>query len=275
MPPLSKVIIVGAGPAGLLLALLLSKAGIAVDILEKEIKPTDEARAVIYQPISLYEFERAGIKDSFLDAALSFRSIGVRKIDGEKVFEMPGGYEQYALSVKELLPIIQRHLEREEGAKIHWGHRVTGVGQDGSGEWVDVETPEGRKRFTGDYVVGCDGGQSIVRRTVFGEEALKGFTWEQELVAADVSDAACFSAKAIREPGLTYGFPWPDRLRLQHSRRSRRLKPLHPPYGRFRPLPCLEGGTASVEDGVPCTIWPDEERGRRRSPTDSERALGR
>jgi len=74
MASFQNIIIVGAGPAGLLLALLLAKAGIRVSVLEKESQPTDETRAVFYQPVSFFEFKRAGVFDDVMQR-LSIRDL--------------------------------------------------------------------------------------------------------------------------------------------------------------------------------------------------------
>ena len=86
-----RIIIVGAGPAGLVLALLLARHGIDAQILEQDSTFTDETRAVFYQPVSLFEFRRAEIEDEVLEAALHPRSVSFRDIRGKKLFNLPSG----------------------------------------------------------------------------------------------------------------------------------------------------------------------------------------
>ena len=82
------------------------------------------------------------------------------------------------------------------GGEVSWEHKVVGAGEDdgvkGAGEegegraWVDVEVKGGgKKRVRGDYVVGCDGANSAVRKALFGE-VFPGFTWEEQIVATNV-----------------------------------------------------------------------------------------
>lgn len=74
----------------------------------------------------------------------------------------------------------------QNGGEVCWEHRVVGVGQDGERAWADVELPDGnKKRVEGDYVVGCDGANSIVRRSLFGDE-FPGFTWDAQIIATNV-----------------------------------------------------------------------------------------
>ncbi len=61
-------------------------------------------------------------------------------------------------------------LALESGGTIHWEHRVVDVGQDADKAWVDVETKDGKKRLEADYIIGADGANSTVRKTLFGKE---------------------------------------------------------------------------------------------------------
>ena len=70
---------------------------------------------------------------------------------------------------------------------VRWGRKVVAVGQDGKRAWVECETEDGgRERFEGDYVVGCDGANSAVRKGLFGAE-FPGFTWDEQIIATNVS----------------------------------------------------------------------------------------
>ena len=185
MAPIKNIIIVGAGPAGLLLALLLSNAGINVKVLEKEDRPTDQTRAVFYQPISMFEFRRAGIFDDVQEAGFQPRSAAAWDLNGKKLFGLPG-QGQVALKVNKLAEIAKKRLDKNENAEVKYGQCVVDVGQDDPRAWVKVETHGGSEVLHADFVVGCDGGQSTVRKIVSGEKVMPGFTWDKELIAADV-----------------------------------------------------------------------------------------
>lgn len=61
------------------------------------------------------------------------------------------------------------------------------VGQDDDMAWIVTDDVEKNgKRMEGDIVIGCDGGQSTVRRSLFGKE-FPGFTWPMQLIANNVS----------------------------------------------------------------------------------------
>jgi 2-polyprenyl-6-methoxyphenol hydroxylase-like FAD-dependent oxidoreductase len=80
------------------------------------------------------------------------------------------------LPLGEIIQILYRHcLEREEGLiDVRFNHEVTDVGQDDNSAYVDVnikgEGGSENARITADYVVGCDGASSAVRRSLFGRD---------------------------------------------------------------------------------------------------------
>jgi 2-polyprenyl-6-methoxyphenol hydroxylase-like FAD-dependent oxidoreductase len=79
--------------------------------------------------------------------------------------------------------MLERFLERN--GDIRWQHKVVRIGQDENKAWVDAETPQGTVRVEADYIVGCDGANSIIRRGLFGNE-YPGFTWDKQIVATNV-----------------------------------------------------------------------------------------
>lgn len=188
MPITDGVTIVGAGPAGLLLAILLAKSGIkGIKVVEKDSGPTDETRAVFYLPVSMFEFERAGILTDVTAAALHPKSACFRDAaDGKPLFSMPGK-GMIALPLDKLAAIIASHAARHDEVEVLYDHEVVELGQNELSAWVDVQTANGQKRIESQYIVGCDGGKSFVRKALFGEQAMPGFTWDKNLVAIDVS----------------------------------------------------------------------------------------
>jgi 2-polyprenyl-6-methoxyphenol hydroxylase-like FAD-dependent oxidoreductase len=68
---------------------------------------------------------------------------------------------------------------------VKWSHRVVKIGQDQGKAWVDVETTSGTHRSQADYVIGCDGASSTVRRELFGPE-YPGETLNAQIIATNV-----------------------------------------------------------------------------------------
>lgn len=200
--PLSKIIIVGAGPSGLLLGLLLARAGISVELVEQSYALDTNPRAAHYASPSVYELARAGVIDEIREKGFMPDSVSWRKLDERKTRlctigrwargetgELEGKglddkLRMVVLPLHKLDAILARRLVAMENAVIRYGYRVEGVGHDGEGAWVEVETAEGPKRIEGDYVVGCDGANSKVRKCLYGDE-YPGYTWDRQIVATN------------------------------------------------------------------------------------------
>lgn len=176
---------------------MLAQKGIEVTVVEKGHEIDRNPRASFYNTPTIYELRRAGLmedimKNAFVPDGVSWR---ILESGGEKTFEMvcklladnpPGGETNISLPLDELLPLMAEHLARHPSGKVLLSHEVLSVGQDKDKAWVDVKTPEGEKRLEADYVVGCDGAPSKVRRELFGNE-FPGFTWDKQIVATNVS----------------------------------------------------------------------------------------
>lgn len=90
------------------------------------------------------------------------------------------------LPLNQLGEILYEHIQRQPTARVRWAHTVVRVGQDGDTAWVECETPAGGlQRFEADYVLGCDGASSTVRRELFGP-GYPGETLNAQLIATDV-----------------------------------------------------------------------------------------
>jgi 2-polyprenyl-6-methoxyphenol hydroxylase-like FAD-dependent oxidoreductase len=190
---LRKVIIVGAGPVGLLLALRLAQQKINVQVLELAAEVDHRPRATHYGPAGVYELRRAGVLDEVRRQGSRPGDMAFRRLDGTylaglKQEEVVEDLDRHAcLPIHKLGLIIVNALAKEPTAEISWRHAVTAMGEsaDGSLAWVEVESPEGSKRLEADYIVGCDGAKSVVRKSMFGDN-FPGYTWDKTIVATNV-----------------------------------------------------------------------------------------
>jgi len=155
------VLIAGAGPTGLMLAGELALAGVDAVIFER--RPDQYlpgSRAGGLQSRTIEVLDQRGIADRFLaeGQVAQVAGFGMIRLDiGDFPTRHPYG-----------LGLWQRHIERilagwvaELGFAIHYGTEVTGFAQDADG--VDVVLSDGR-RVRAQYLVGCDGGRSLVRK---------------------------------------------------------------------------------------------------------------
>lgn len=187
------VIIVGAGPSGLLLGLLLAQRGIAVHLIDQSDKLDEQPRATHYATPAVSELRRAGVTDDMLAAGFIPNTVCWRKLDGTYLTGLDSRVlgddpdRMICLPLNKLGQIIYNHLNRCPSATVSWGQKVVSVGQDENTAWVDIDTPQGRKTLHAKYIVGCDGANSQVRRSLFGDLNFPGKTWDEQIVATNVS----------------------------------------------------------------------------------------
>ncbi|KAK4195599.1 putative monooxygenase [Triangularia verruculosa] len=204
--PLEKVIIVGAGPSGLLLTLLLSRASIPVELIEQTEALDTNPRASHYSPESCYEFDRAGILDEVREAGFVPDGVSWRRLEGENKSRLikitnplpqPGDdpdsvtfrHRMVCLPLHKLGKLLETHVKSQPTAEIKYGWKVVDIGEDtDKGKaWVKVEKEDGTTQIReADYVVGCDGANSIIRRKLFGDWVYPGYTWDKQIVATNI-----------------------------------------------------------------------------------------
>ncbi|KAJ5157146.1 uncharacterized protein N7482_008246 [Penicillium canariense] len=190
--PPGRVIIVGAGPSGLILGLLLAKQGIEVEFLDAGAYLDEQPRAAHYATPAAYELARAGVLDEVKAVGIQCKSFAWRKMDttfiaGMKHDVLPADYpySMVVLPLDRLGKVLYEHIQKQPTATVKWSHRVARIGQDQDKAWVDVETPNGTTRSAADYVIGCDGASSTVRRELFGPE-FPGETLNAQIIATNV-----------------------------------------------------------------------------------------
>ena len=157
------VVIAGGGPTGLMLAAELALARIDVAIVER--RPSQELAG-----------SRAGGLQSRTIEVLDMRGVAERFLSEGQVAQVQG-FAFNRLDISDFptrhnygLGLWQNHIERilagwveELSVTFYRGREVTGLAQDESG--VDVHLSEGES-MRADYLVGCDGGRSVVRKAV-------------------------------------------------------------------------------------------------------------
>lgn len=162
----TDVIIVGAGPTGLMLACELCLAGVRPLVLERQpqIRDIPKAGGLSGQILELLRYR--GELERFEAASTAPRPATGRFPWGG----MHVDFTQLADPPMEALPLPQPLLERvlddfarELGAEIRRGQEVVGLSQDDATVSVDVQGPDGRNRVTAPYLIGCDGASSRVR----------------------------------------------------------------------------------------------------------------
>ncbi|WP_369383331.1 rifampin monooxygenase [Streptomyces sp. cg36] len=158
------VIVVGAGPTGLMLAAELRLHGVHVVVLERLAEPTKETRGRGLHARSVELMDQRGLLDRFLAVSEKFQVGGLFGGIMKPWPEQLDTAHPYGLST--LQPMTERLLDEhalEAGAEIRRGHEVVGLSQDEDG--VTVALADGTE-LRARYVVGCDGGRSTVRKLI-------------------------------------------------------------------------------------------------------------
>lgn len=160
------VVISGAGPNGLMVACELALAGVRPMVLERLPAPSDEPKAngMIGQVIRLLDMR--GLYRRFSGSDDPPKPVYEWIFSGMSVplFGMPDN-PMYALMMSQ--PRLVRMLDeraRELGVEVRWGHELTGVRMRSGGAVVDVSGPDGTYTLDTTYLVGADGGRSVVRK---------------------------------------------------------------------------------------------------------------
>lgn len=156
------VIISGGGPTGMMLAGELRLHGVDVLVLEKDAEPSEAVRSLGLHPRSIEIMDQRGLLDRFLVHGKQYPGVGRFAGIDKPLPENLDTAHAYILGIPQ--PATDRLLaERaaELGAQIRRGCEVTGFEQDDDG--VNVGIADGTRLRT-KWLVGCDGGRSLVRR---------------------------------------------------------------------------------------------------------------
>ncbi|GIF09135.1 FAD-dependent oxidoreductase [Actinoplanes siamensis] len=193
------VLIVGAGPAGLVTALEFTRRDIDVRIIDRSSAPAGGSRAKGIQPRTLEILESLGVVDAVLEAGGPFprwRSYRAGQVAWEKSIYELLGIEQPApipaVPYPETWMIPQWRTQEiltealaQRGVRVEYGSALTGLDDDGAGVTATVQQAGQPVQIRASYVVAADGAASVTR-TLLGV-AFDGITRDDErYLTADV-----------------------------------------------------------------------------------------
>jgi oxygenase len=178
----ADVVVVGAGPVGLMLAGELARGGADVVVLEKRHTHSTESRASTLHARTMEIFDSRGLLPDFGTPPNEVRGhFGGIPLDLTLPSTHPGQWKVPQTRTEAVLEEWALSL----GADIRCGHELATVGE--AGEWVEAEalSRDGVLRLRARYLVACDGEDSTVRRLVGA--AFRGQDAGRELLRADVA----------------------------------------------------------------------------------------
>ena len=168
-----RIAIVGAGLAGCLLATLLARRGLAVDVYERRADPrragAERGRSInlAISARGLDALGRIGLGEHALADALPMRGRTLHSPTGSLAYQSYSADDTRAINSISRAGLNHALLDRAEaapGVRLHFGHRLTGVDSD-----TGVLTFDGHGADLGaraDVVLGADGAYSAVRRSI-------------------------------------------------------------------------------------------------------------
>ncbi len=185
----ARVVIVGAGPVGMVCALALNRRGIPVTVFEQEPAPPRDQRANSIHPPTLEMLDELGIAAKIIPLGListtyQFHDRPTRslvaefdlgRLADEIRFPFVLQYEQYKLTAS-----IAEEFANAGDFDVRFSHGVADLVQNSEGVEIEITTPLGTERMQAAYVIGCDGGRSTVRKLANIE--FEGFTYPERFI---------------------------------------------------------------------------------------------
>jgi 3-(3-hydroxy-phenyl)propionate hydroxylase len=171
--PSDRVIVAGCGPVGLVCALNLALHDIPVTVLEAHSELFMDLRAGSFHPPSLEVLEPIGVTERLLGMGIVVPAWQLRdRSEGViGVFELASLLKDetrypFRLHCEQhkLTPLVYEMLAPIPHAEVRFSARVTNVVQQGDSVTVEFDTPDGPETLGGRWVIGADGGGSVVRK---------------------------------------------------------------------------------------------------------------
>ncbi|MEV1177537.1 FAD-dependent monooxygenase [Nonomuraea sp. NPDC049784] len=178
------VIVVGAGPTGLMLAGDLAAAGIPVKVLERRAEESNLTRAFAVHARTLELLDMRGLAGGLVRQGVRLPEVRPHIKGRELIFNMRHPESRFPFVLILGQARTEAALEeraRELGVEIVRGAEVSGLAQDATGVTLTLE--DGREERA-EYVVGCDGAHSAVRRLL--SVGFSGRSYDTRILLADV-----------------------------------------------------------------------------------------
>jgi 2-polyprenyl-6-methoxyphenol hydroxylase-like FAD-dependent oxidoreductase len=226
----TEVVVVGAGPVGLLTAISLKTAGVDVQIFDAGRRTAAHSYALVLHPSTLRLLHRFGLAESCTSAGPVVTKLGIyegsmrrQEIDFKK---LSGPHAHVVVLPQSRLEAILEAALEKSGVKVHWDHRVQGL--EPKADDVELAVARLDKVSTGypvahtevvvdkmlevraDYVVGADGYDSFVRRRLGIDYADHGKGQLYSVFQFATGDAPVEGRLSIEAERVAGYWPLPD-----------------------------------------------------------------
>ncbi len=189
--PVTEVLIVGAGPTGLMLACWLTRCGVRVRIINSKSGPTQETRAIAVQARTLEFYDQLGLGEEAHREGREVHAASIwvrgRNVARAVLSDMgrslsPHPYF-FILTQDRNEALLLGDLHRR-GVEVEWNTALTALQQDGTGVTAGLTRDGTVTEAACLYLCGCDGGRSVTRHLIGA--VFPGGTYAQTFYVADV-----------------------------------------------------------------------------------------
>lgn len=199
----TPILIVGAGPSGLMLSAQLHRYGADHVIIDQKPGVTTKSKALAVQARTLEQYRQLGIAEQAITQGFIAQSLRFI-VNGEERANIPFGEIGAGLSPYPYLFILEQSQNEtllhdqiaSQGGQVHWNTTLQDVSQSAQGYTGTLSDADGRAEpFRCQYLVGCDGASSAVRQ--FLNVPFRGRTNEQLFFVADIDVEMAFEKHGL------------------------------------------------------------------------------
>ena len=198
-PARHPVVVVGAGPVGLALAIDLAQQQVPVVLLDNDHKLSTGSRAICFSKRSLEIFDRLGCGQPMADKGVSWK-VGRVFLRGDELYSfdlLPEDGHARPAFVNLQQYYVEGFLAERAAAlpliDVRWQNKVIDVVQEEGHALLTIETPDGPYALQADWVAACDGSRSALRQ-LLGQES-HGRVFRDRFLIADVKMEVDFPAE--------------------------------------------------------------------------------
>ncbi len=184
----TQVVVAGAGPVGTVAAFLLAEQGIDVVLLETGSDCALDLRASTFHPPTLEMLDQFGITEKLIAKGLKAPIYHWRERQTGEVIDFDlseiADVTRYPFRVQceqyHLSRMLSEAVRQSDGTEVLFNHRLIGFDQNAAGIEVFAEAPLDIVKIKADFLIGADGGNSIVRKWLDLE--FDGFTYPEKFL---------------------------------------------------------------------------------------------
>jgi len=189
----TDVAIVGAGPVGLMIANYLGQCGVNVTVVEKLDSLIDYPRAIGLDDESLRTFQAVGLADKVLPHTTPWHAMRFLTPKGRCFADIQPKTDEFGWSRRNafIQPLADRvlfdGLQRFNNVKVLFSRELNSFEQSDSAVVLDLKDQHGRSEsLNARYLIGCDGGNSLVRRSL--DISFEGKTAPNQWIVVDIAN---------------------------------------------------------------------------------------